>query len=43
MSIMDSNKVATARTAIAEGTYSIDPLAIANKLIDFESALYGNS
>ena len=43
LSMMDSNRVATARTAIADGTYTIDPLAIANKLIDFETALYGDS
>ncbi len=41
--MIDSNRVATARAAIAEGSYTIDPLAIANKLIDFESALYGAS
>ena len=43
LSMMDSNRVATAKIAIAEGSYTIDPLAIANKLIDFETALYGES
>ena len=41
-SMMDTNRVAAAKTAIAEGTYTIDPMAIANKLIDLESALYGS-
>ena len=43
MPMTDASKVQAARVAIAEGSYAVDPLAIANKLIDFESALYGNA